>query len=243
MATGKFLTQFTKAMTALIQDSIEKKERKAKEGGAKSSVSAQARVKDVSEGSAKGERVFKNTMDWVKVVEEFMKKDKVLDQKVKHCPFWWSENGLLGRYLKANIDSVGARICHWAVSLDLFVVLSTLRLALIFFDPFRLCGKLAKLILVVQIHVKLVHRYLDTFNQQDFLGLATFTCTTLSNVTGNTLVTNSALDFAAKPVSLKDESGVQLIGVGEVSPLLRPLSPPPSCCHMVHMRSMFEWWQ
>nr|GMD68882.1 universal stress protein A-like protein [Ipomoea batatas] len=160
MATGKFLTQFTKAMTALIQDSIEKKERKGKEGGAKSSVSAQARVKDVSEGSSKGERVFKNTMDLVKVVEEFMKKDKVLDEKVKealkevntylwtvydkekeeyieeginramraatiflvkakHCPSWGSENGLLGRYLKANIDSVGARICYWAVSLDL----------------------------------------------------------------------------------------------------------------------------
>nr|GMD63974.1 uncharacterized protein LOC109181091 [Ipomoea batatas] len=158
MATGKFLTQFTKAMTALIQDSIEKKERKGKEGGAKSSVSAQARVKDVSEGSSKGERVFKNTMDLVKVVEEFMKKDKVLDEKVKealkevntylwtvydkekeeyieeginramraatiflvkvkHCPSWGSENGLFGRYLKANIDSVGARIaigpCHW----------------------------------------------------------------------------------------------------------------------------------
>nr|GMD70938.1 hypothetical protein Iba_chr12eCG11170 [Ipomoea batatas] len=85
MATGKFLTQFTKAMTALIQDSIEKKERKGKEGGAKSSVSAQARVKDVSEGSSKGERVFKNTMDFVKVVEEFMKKDKVLDEKVKEA--------------------------------------------------------------------------------------------------------------------------------------------------------------
>nr|GMD66707.1 hypothetical protein Iba_chr12cCG17610 [Ipomoea batatas] len=50
MATGKFLTQFTKAMTALIQDSIEKKERKGKEGGAKCSVSAQARVKEVQKG-------------------------------------------------------------------------------------------------------------------------------------------------------------------------------------------------
>nr|GMD78679.1 hypothetical protein Iba_chr13cCG15300 [Ipomoea batatas] len=85
MAAGKFFEQFSKAMTALIQESIEKKGRKGKEGGAESSVSAQARVKDMKEGSAKGERVFKNTMDWVKVVEEFMKKDKVLDQKVKEA--------------------------------------------------------------------------------------------------------------------------------------------------------------
>nr|GMC68963.1 TMV resistance protein N-like [Ipomoea batatas] len=305
MATGKFLTQFTKAMTALIQDSIEKKERKRKEGGAKSSVSTQARVKDVSEGSAKGERVFKNTMDWVKVVEEFMKKDKVLDQKVKEAlkevnTYLWTvydkekeeyiEEGINRAMRAAAIFLVkleqGFAIgpCHWickrngrqwgsrAASKSRIstllgsgaepgfvvtrtassssapkssrgsfrsVVLSTLRLALIFFDPFSLCGKLAKLILVVQIHVKLVHRYLDTFNQQDFLGLATFTCTTLSNVTGNTLVTNNAVDFAAKPVSLKDdesgvlvvedESGVQPIGVREVSP------PPPPLAGVVEL--------
>nr|GMD90343.1 hypothetical protein Iba_chr14dCG8750 [Ipomoea batatas] len=99
-------------------------------------------------------------MDWVRVVEEFMKKDKVLEQKVKealkevnaylwtvydkekqeyieegrnrtmraaaiflvkvrHCPSWGSENGLLGRHLKANIDLIGARICAWAVVWDL----------------------------------------------------------------------------------------------------------------------------
>nr|GME01784.1 hypothetical protein Iba_contig2837CG0010 [Ipomoea batatas] len=118
-----------------------------------------------SGGSSKGEvrkreRVFKNTMDWVSMVEEYMKKDKLFEQKVKEalkeinaylwtvydkkkeeyveegrnramkaaaiffvkvkqCPAWGSENGLLGRHLKANIDSVGARICHWAVTLDM----------------------------------------------------------------------------------------------------------------------------
>lgn len=111
-------------------------------------------------GVKKGERVFKNTMEWVDVVEEYMKKDKGFEQKVKEalkevnaylwtvydkekeeyveegknramraaaiflvkvkiCPSWERENGSLGKYLKANIDVVGARICHWAVTLDL----------------------------------------------------------------------------------------------------------------------------
>nr|GMC81212.1 hypothetical protein Iba_chr04bCG1870 [Ipomoea batatas] len=121
-----------------------------------------------SGGSSKGEvrkkeRVFKNTMDWVNMVEECMKRDKLFEQKVEEalkeinaylwtvydkekeeyiedgrnramkaaaiffvrveqCPAWGSENGLLGRHLKANIDSVGARICHWAVTLDLLLL-------------------------------------------------------------------------------------------------------------------------
>nr|GMC79994.1 replication protein A 70 kDa DNA-binding subunit B-like [Ipomoea batatas] len=158
--TEKIIAQFSKEMTAIIQKSIEKKERKGKGGGTEGFVSAQARVKDVSEGSEKGERGFKNTMEWVKVVEELMKKDKGFDQKVKEalkevntylwtvydkkkeeyveegrnramraatiflvkvklCPSWNRENGMLGKYLKANIDAVGARICHWAVTLNL----------------------------------------------------------------------------------------------------------------------------
>nr|GMC82476.1 hypothetical protein Iba_chr04bCG13750 [Ipomoea batatas] len=158
--TEKIIAQFSKEMTAIIQESIERKERKGKGGGTEGSVSAQARVKDVSEGSEKGERGLKNTMEWVKVVEELMKKDKGFDQKVKEalkevntylwtvydkkkeeyveegrnramraatiflvkvklCPSWNRENGMLGKYLKANIDAVGARICHWAVTLNL----------------------------------------------------------------------------------------------------------------------------
>nr|GMC82275.1 hypothetical protein Iba_chr04bCG11890 [Ipomoea batatas] len=157
--TEKIIAQFSKEMTAIIQESIERKERKGKGGGTEGSVSAQARVKDVSEGSEKGERGLKNTMEWVKVVEELMKKDKGFDQKVKEalkevntylwtvydkkkeeyveegrnramraatiflvkvklCPSWNRENGMLGKYLKANIDAVGARICHWAVTLN-----------------------------------------------------------------------------------------------------------------------------
>nr|GLL47930.1 hypothetical protein Itr_chr14CG27040 [Ipomoea trifida] len=86
MTVGNFLVQFGKAMDAIVQESIERKERRGKEGGlgSESSDSAQVCAKDVSKGSSKGEvRVFKNTMDWVRVVEEFMKKDKVLEQKVK----------------------------------------------------------------------------------------------------------------------------------------------------------------
>nr|GMC47445.1 TMV resistance protein N-like [Ipomoea batatas] len=118
-----------------------------------------------SGGSSKGEvknkeKVFKNTMEWVKVVDAYMKEDRVLEQKVRealkevneylwtvydkekeeyfeegrnramkaaaiflvkvrHCPSWGRENGLLGRHLKSNIDTIGARICHWAVTMNL----------------------------------------------------------------------------------------------------------------------------
>nr|GMD04071.1 hypothetical protein Iba_chr06aCG14960 [Ipomoea batatas] len=83
MSARKFFEHFSKAMTALIQESIEKKGRKGKEGRAESSI--QTREKDMSEGSKKGEMVFKNTMEWVDVVEEYMKKDKGFEQKVKEA--------------------------------------------------------------------------------------------------------------------------------------------------------------
>nr|GMC52714.1 hypothetical protein Iba_chr01cCG17830 [Ipomoea batatas] len=162
-AAGKFIEEFSMALEAIIQGSMGKKERKGKESGlgSEKSGAAHASVKGVSERNSKGEvREFKNSMDWVRVVEEFMKKDKLLDQKVKeamkeineylwtvydkekeeyteegrnramkaatiflvkvkHCPSWGSENGLLGKHLKDNIDTIGARICHWAVTLDL----------------------------------------------------------------------------------------------------------------------------
>nr|GMC90406.1 hypothetical protein Iba_chr04fCG7820 [Ipomoea batatas] len=87
-AAGKFFEEFSMALEAIIQGSMGKKERKGKESGlgSEKSGAAHASVKGVSERNSKGEvREFKNSMDWVRVVEEFMKKDKLLDQKVKEA--------------------------------------------------------------------------------------------------------------------------------------------------------------
>nr|GMC71021.1 hypothetical protein Iba_chr03aCG21260 [Ipomoea batatas] len=82
ISAEKFLEHFTTALEEIVQKSVGKKERKGKECGL-GSVSAHAVGKKVSEGSLKGERKeFKNTMEWVRKVEELMKKDKILDQKV-----------------------------------------------------------------------------------------------------------------------------------------------------------------
>nr|GMD89238.1 40S ribosomal protein S15a-1 [Ipomoea batatas] len=169
-----FFVQFATAMEAIVKGTFERKGSKGKEGGLGSKNSAQVRGKEVSKG-AKGEvRVFNNTMEWVKVVEEFMKEDKDFDQKVKealkevntylwtvydkekeeyieeginramraaaiflvkvkHCPSWGSENGLLGSLMGSWI--YGAELiddywklenewrrneikCYWADMLD-----------------------------------------------------------------------------------------------------------------------------
>nr|GMD48721.1 hypothetical protein Iba_chr10fCG9090 [Ipomoea batatas] len=161
-AAGKFIEEFSMALEAIIQGSMGKKERKGKESGlgSEKSGAAHASVKGVSERNSKGEvREFKNSMDWVRVVEEFMKKDKLLDQKVKeamkeineylwtvydkekeeyteegrnramkaatiflvkvkHCPSWGSENGLLGEvanvlqlvWVAADLNNT---TCNW----------------------------------------------------------------------------------------------------------------------------------